>query len=89
MVEAATLGKRAAAPEAREAGPPRAPRPAIPSTRPDRPADGSTYIFATHTWADTTNDGHAQLHQGGMKPVDDVQLAVWKKAVALPMEPDR
>ncbi|MFF3602853.1 hypothetical protein [Streptomyces sp. NPDC002463] len=56
---------------------------------PDRPADGSTYIFAAHAWADTTNDGHAQLYQGEMKPVDDVRLAARKKAVVLPMEPDR
>jgi hypothetical protein len=56
---------------------------------PDRLADGSTYIFATHAWTDATNDGHAQLYQGEMKPVDDAQLAVWKKAVALPTKPDQ
>lgn len=42
---------------------------------------------ATHAWADTAKDGHAQLYQGEMKPVDDGRPAVWRKAVALPMAP--
>lgn len=50
-----------------------------------RLTEGSTYVFATHGWADTAKDGHAQLYQGEMKPVDDAQLAVWKKAAALPV----
>ncbi|MFB7588474.1 hypothetical protein [Streptomyces sp. NPDC056169] len=53
----------------------------------DRLEEGSTYVFATHAWADATKDGHAQLYQGDMKPVDDAQLAVWREAVALPMAP--
>ncbi|WP_282695922.1 hypothetical protein [Streptomyces sp. CC208A] len=55
----------------------------------DRLEEGSAYVFATHAWADTARDGHAQLYQGEMKPVDDVQSAVWKKAAALPVVPDR
>ncbi|MFD3530181.1 hypothetical protein [Streptomyces sp. NPDC058664] len=50
---------------------------------------GRTYVFATHAWADVTENGHAQLYQGPMVPVDDAQLTEWKKAVALPMESDR
>lgn len=50
--------------------------------------EGSTYLFATHAWADTVKDGHAQLYQGEMKPVDDAQLAVWKEAAALPVAPE-
>ncbi|MER7520794.1 hypothetical protein [Streptomyces sp. NPDC126499] len=52
-----------------------------------RLADGTTYVFATHAWADAAKDGHAQLYQGPMKPVDAAQLSVWKRAVALPVVP--
>lgn len=50
--------------------------------------DGSTYVFATRARSDTVTDGRAQLYQGEMKPVDDAQLAVWKKAAALPVAPE-
>ncbi|MFE0651994.1 hypothetical protein ACFVZH_25785 [Streptomyces sp. NPDC059534] len=52
-----------------------------------RLVDGETYVFATRAWPDTVKDGHAQLFKGEMKPLDDAQLTVWKKAVALPMAP--
>ncbi|MFB7512968.1 hypothetical protein [Streptomyces sp. NPDC056144] len=51
----------------------------------ERLKDGSTYVFATHAWADAVNDGHAHLYEGEMRPVDDGQLATWRKAAALPM----
>jgi len=54
---------------------------------PDRLKGGSTYLFATSPQVDPGKDGHAQLYQGEMRPVDDRQLAVWRKAVALPMAP--
>ncbi|MGW4781466.1 hypothetical protein ACWEPA_33010 [Streptomyces filamentosus] len=50
--------------------------------------DGQTYVFATAAWTDTAKDGHAQLYQGEMKPVDDTQLTVWKEAAALPVVPE-
>ncbi|MFJ8133399.1 hypothetical protein [Streptomyces hydrogenans] len=46
---------------------------------------GSTYVFATNAWTDESRDGHAQLFQGEMRPVDSAQLAVWKDAAALPL----
>ncbi|MEU3605679.1 hypothetical protein AB0E83_09525 [Streptomyces sp. NPDC035033] len=49
--------------------------------------DGQTYVFATAAWTDPAKDGHAHLYQGEMKPVDDAQLAVWKKAATLPVAP--
>ncbi|GAA3396180.1 hypothetical protein [Streptomyces roseoviridis] len=52
-----------------------------------RLVDGTTYVFATHAWADTVKDGHAQLFQGPMEPVDDAQLSAWKRAAALPVVP--
>ncbi|MFC9703435.1 hypothetical protein ACFTWD_22375 [Streptomyces sp. NPDC056943] len=55
---------------------------------PDRLKDGSTYLFATRPQVDPAKDGHAQLYQGEMKPVDDRQLAVWREAVALPVAPE-
>ncbi|MFJ5711610.1 MULTISPECIES: hypothetical protein [unclassified Streptomyces] len=51
--------------------------------------EGSTYVFATHGWTDTAKDGHAQLYQGEMRPVDDALLTVWKKAAALPVLSER
>ncbi|MFD4385518.1 hypothetical protein [Streptomyces sp. NPDC058495] len=47
--------------------------------------EGTTYVFATHAWADVTKNGHAHLYEGEMNPVDDAELAVWRKAAALPM----
>ncbi|MEE1741174.1 hypothetical protein PUR49_32395 [Streptomyces sp. BE147] len=39
----------------------------------------------TRAWdGATVKDGHAQLFKGPMKPVDEKQLAVWKKASAEP-----
>ncbi|MFF5972351.1 hypothetical protein ACFY7C_12615 [Streptomyces sp. NPDC012769] len=55
----------------------------------ERLADGTTYLFATHAWADPAKDGHAQLYQGPMKPVDTAQLTAWKEAATLPVAPDR
>ncbi|MFE6222434.1 hypothetical protein [Streptomyces sp. NPDC057854] len=54
----------------------------------DRLREGSTYVFATHAWADTVKDGHAQLYQGEMRPVDDAVLAVWREAAGLPVVSD-
>ncbi|MFB7513254.1 hypothetical protein [Streptomyces sp. NPDC056144] len=52
----------------------------LDSGRTPRLADGSTYVFATSAW----EDGHMQLYQGAMRPVDDVQLALWRRLAALP-----
>ncbi|MGW6391352.1 hypothetical protein ACWFR1_12805 [Streptomyces sp. NPDC055103] len=49
-----------------------------------RLVDGETYVFATQA---KDADGYWLMYQGEMKPVDDGQLAVWKKAAALPMAP--
>ncbi|WP_411108725.1 hypothetical protein [Streptomyces sp. c-19] len=49
--------------------------------------EGSTYVFATNAWADAANDAHAQLYQGEMKPVDEAQLNVWKRAITIPEAP--
>lgn len=50
-----------------------------------RLADGTTYVFATQAWKDTVQDGQALLFQGEMKPASTAQLAVWKRAAALPV----
>lgn len=60
--------------------PEREPRPRL--------AAGSTYVFATRAWPDTTKDGYAQLYQGPMQPVTDRELAAWKRAAALPTTPE-
>ncbi|MET9347624.1 hypothetical protein [Streptomyces termitum] len=54
-----------------------------------RLADGLSYLFATNAWTDPVGDGHAQLYQGALKPVDDALLATWKAAAALPLVPAR
>ncbi|MEU1229331.1 hypothetical protein [Streptomyces sp. NPDC005828] len=56
-----------------------------------RLVDGETYVFATQAGGGTgsVEDGHVLMFQGEMKPVDDAQLAAWKKAVALPMKLDQ
>ncbi|MEU5217261.1 hypothetical protein AB0G79_13820 [Streptomyces sp. NPDC020807] len=46
--------------------------------------EGATYVFATAAWEDVEEDGNAQLYQGEMLPVDDAQLALWRKVAALP-----
>ena len=60
----------------------------VPFASDEQPArrlvDGETYVFATQA---KDADGYWLMYQGEMKPVDDGQLAVWKKAVALPMAP--
>ncbi|MFF5787986.1 hypothetical protein ACFY8P_23855 [Streptomyces sp. NPDC012693] len=53
----------------------------------DRLREGSTYVFATNAWADPAKDGHAQLYQGEMRPVDEAQLSMWKEAVSIPVTP--
>ncbi len=40
-----------------------------------------------NAWADAVKDGHAQLYQGEMKPVDEAQLNVWKEAITIPAAP--
>ncbi|MER5309816.1 hypothetical protein ABT034_18760 [Streptomyces sp. NPDC002773] len=55
-----------------------------------RLADGETYVFATRTWEDSViQNGHAQMFKGDMEPVDDQQLAVWREALTLLVEPGR
>ncbi|MFE2560532.1 hypothetical protein ACFXGT_31860 [Streptomyces sp. NPDC059352] len=55
-----------------------------------RLVDGETYVFATQAWKDDkmVKDGQVLMFQGRMQPVDDTQLAAWRKAVALPLAPE-
>ncbi|MFF2778857.1 hypothetical protein ACFVU3_28615 [Streptomyces sp. NPDC058052] len=49
--------------------------------------DGKTYVFATTAWpyGGTVKDGQSLMFHGGMKPMDETQLAAWRNAVALPL----
>ncbi|MEU8543014.1 hypothetical protein AB0C52_24020 [Streptomyces sp. NPDC048717] len=49
---------------------------------------GSTYVFATRSWGDAVPGGQGQLFMGPMRPVDETQLAVWRKAAELPVRPE-
>ncbi|MEU3689385.1 hypothetical protein [Streptomyces narbonensis] len=42
-------------------------------------------VFATQA---KDADGYWLMYQGGMKPVDERQLAVWREAIALPTAPE-